>query len=90
MRTIWKFPLSTDRSTVILMPICAEILTLQMQNDVPTLWALVDSKAPRESRTFHIFGTGHELPTTPLRYIGTFQPNDGGSQLVFHVFESAS
>lgn len=88
-KTIWKFPVLPDHN--IDMPIGAEILSVQTQNGIPCIWALVDPKAEKEVRKFEIFGTGHELECNEnikRKFIGTFQPylqmNLG---LVFHMFE---
>ncbi len=70
------------------MPIGAKILTVQTQNDIPCLWALVDPQAETEGRNIEIFGTGHPVLSdlgTAREYIGTFQMHNG--TLVFHVFE---
>jgi len=86
IKTIWKYKLSTTDEQVIEMPAMAEILTVQIQNGEPCLWALVDSSYPhKEKRYIEIFGTGNPIGTGPRTYIGTYQL-DGG-KLVFHVFE---
>lgn len=90
MITIWKFPIDlvtplgflTD-TPVIDMPEGAVILTMQLQDGIPTLWALVDPSKPPTPRVFHIVGTGHPVPTRDVEYINTWQ-RDG---FVFHVFE---
>jgi hypothetical protein len=88
MRTIWKFPVPASRRGVVEMPKCANILAVQMQGDDVCMWAMVDTKAPMERREFLVLGTGHEVPDgDTLAYLGTFQPDEGGSPLVFHVFE---
>lgn len=87
-KTIWKFPLQVADRQSIKMPIGAEILTVQTQNEEPCLWALVDPKAETESRYIEIFGTGHKVcydMGVSRKYISTFQMGDG--RLVFHVFE---
>jgi hypothetical protein len=84
MRTIWKWTLTTE--CTLDMPQGAKILTVQEQHGEPQLWALVDSNAPQERRTFRVYGTGHCCATDPGDYIGTFQLHGGG--LVFHVFEA--
>jgi hypothetical protein len=69
------------------MPKGAEVLTIQCQNDVPTIWALVNPNAEKEERYFELFGTGHDVPCDmgiERKYINTFQMKDG---LVFHLFE---
>ncbi len=85
---IWKFPLNTMDLTV-LMPKGAEVLTVQMQGQLPrnrvTLWALVDPGAEPVPRTFAIIGTGEEYETQrPVTYVGTVQTVEG---FVWHVFE---
>lgn len=89
MKTIWKYEVNPDgRGQTHRMPKGATILTVQMQGPAVCVWALVDPGAQDEERTFHIYGTGHAIVGADgLRYIGTFQPNDGGSPLVFHLFE---
>lgn len=83
-RTIWKTTLSvTDRQTLQL-PRGAALLTVQMQFDMPQMWALVDPSQPIERRVIRIAGTGHPVDFN-CPYIGTFQL-DGGA-LVFHVFD---
>ena len=83
MKTIWKWTLQIE--TTIDMPHGAKVLSVQMQHGKPQLWALVDPGAKKYPRTFHVHGTGHDLPDEPGQYVGTFQMNGGG--LVFRVFE---
>lgn len=93
MKSIWKFPIEavlTDTFEID-MPIGAEILTVQMQRDVPCFWAIVDPSVNRMTRRFRMVGTGHKFDfgadrydTAPL-YIGTIQMADGA--LVWHFFE---
>jgi len=70
---------------IVLMPIGAKILCLQIQNDIPCVWAVVDTSVGHEGRVFSTYGTGHETPKYPGIYIGTYQLHNGA--LVFHVFE---
>lgn len=86
-RTIWKFPIKTADMIGIDLPSDAEILDIQVQNDIPCIWFLVDPDfKTREQRTFFIYGTGHiiDFPESK-KYIGTYQLLNG--DLVFHVFE---
>lgn len=90
MKTIWKFQIEKISDIIkIEMPINAEILTIQMQDDDAMIWAIVEPEKEKEVRYFEIFGTGHNMPTlddTKYRvYIGTFQVY--GGKLVFHLFE---
>lgn len=87
MKTIWKFPLGpvTDRR-VVPMPYGAQVLHVQVQDDQPCLWALVEADNTLRSRTFRTFGTGYKIPyDAALAYVGTYQL--AGGQLVYHVFE---
>jgi len=88
-KVIWKFPLETIATQAIEMPRHAEILTVQVQRGVPSLWAVVDPDRVQQKRHFAIYGTGHLMPELEMgaerKYIGTYQLADGG--LVFHVFE---
>lgn len=86
-KTIWKYELQPVDSQNIQMPVEAEILTLQVQNGQPQLWALVDPNAEMTTRHIEMFGTGNIIPplmTEKRRYIGTYQH---GKHLIFHVFE---
>jgi len=87
MKTVFKYPLTVRDYVEIPMPEGAEILAVQTQHGIPCLWARVDTERPDETRHFRISGTGHELSTTdePLRYVGTFQLQDG--IFVGHLFE---
>lgn len=91
MQTIWKFEIAeiTDRFTLD-MPKGASILTVQIQNDMPSVWACVDSEQDIERRYFEIVGTGNPFPKEndediDRQYIGTFQLHEG--KIVFHLFE---
>lgn len=84
MHTIWKYTLQPH--TELNMPKNAEILTVGTQGKDIVLWVKVNPEAPKETRTFMGFGTGHDIPDKlSLTYIGTVSFNDGS--LVFHIFE---
>jgi hypothetical protein len=69
------------------MPKDARILKLALQDGAPTLWAMVDVSAEKETRKFVLFFTGSPI-TTEGEYIDTFLlENDG---LVLHLFEVAN
>lgn len=91
-KVIWKYVLCEHKYIMsdiygISMPIGAQILTVNKQNDLTCIWALVDPDAPLCLREFVMVGTGHDIifegkiPT----YIGSIQRINGA--LVFHVFE---
>ena len=90
-KTIWKYQLETIDNQSIEIPINAKILTVQMQENIPCLWALVDPSAGKEIRHVEIFGTGHPISYDhpgERNYIGSYQLISlDGECLVFHVFE---
>jgi hypothetical protein len=84
--TIHKFPFVPDDSFNLAMPQGSIILTVQVQRGQPCMWARVFPTAPKVTRRFRLFGTGHLIPPNGrLEYIGTFQLHEGA--LVFHLFE---
>jgi hypothetical protein len=92
MKKIYKYRLENLSSQEIEMPVEAEILSVQTQNDIPCIWALIDPRAALEKVTFEIIGTGYEIPNVidgvevDRKYVGTFQL----SMLVFHCFIASS
>ena len=82
---IFKYELLMRDSTVIALPLGAQILSAQIQHGKPMLWCLVDPSAELVPGTIRIFGTGHPVEDCEkLKFIDTIQL-DGGS-LIFHVF----
>lgn len=85
MRTVWKVAVAPKMNAVAL-PAGAIPLAVQMQDDVPQMWFLVDPERPKEPRSFLVVGTGQPIPDdVPLHFIGTFQMAPEG--LVWHLFE---
>ena len=94
MKTIYKYSTLPDdefrERFTLNMPKGAEILTVQVdqKNNVPSIWAMVDTEAPSEERHFELFGTGYEIPVdigVERKYIGTYQYQRG--DFVGHIFE---
>lgn len=87
MITIWKYEIPVEDTFSVDMPAYATILTVQVQNDVPCMWAAVDTERGKVKRTFHVIGTGHDASRAVWSwpYVGTFQL-DGGSY-IGHLFE---
>ena len=86
-RTVWKFPLALQGLISVGMPEGAEILHLDMQGRVPTIWALVEPERPDVMRRFQLVGTGAPLAESdgfPVTHIGTCF--DG--PFVWHLFEA--
>jgi len=84
--TIWKFPFAVADEFQVQMPAGSQVLSVQVQNGQPCMWAKVYEDAPFVTRRFRVYGTGHGIPEAlPLDFVGTFQVQDG--LLVFHLFE---
>lgn len=86
-RAVWKFRFPITESFDLQMPRDAQILHVEIQNGAHYIWALVNTDASLEARTFHIFGTGHPIPEVPLDHIATWLML--GGVLVWHLFEDA-
>jgi len=85
--TVYKYDVPIDDTFALALPEFARVLTVQVQDGQPRLWALVDPAAPPRDRRFRLAGTGHPIQEADdWRYIGTFQLNGGA--LVLHLFES--
>lgn len=87
MNAVWKFPFPVVDDFELEMPIGAQPLHVDTQNEVPCLWAIVDPNAPRVARKFHLAGTGHPLEEkyTKDKHVGSFQMRGGAP--VFHLFK---
>lgn len=87
MRTVWKYQLGWTGLHELSLPAGAEILSVQLQDDTPTIWALVHTDATHITRRFLVTGTGwdidREVSHRPLRHVGTWQDNG----FVWHLFE---
>jgi len=86
MKTIWKYMIPSNRGEELdyELPLGAEPLALQMQDNYPTMWFLVDPEAKTFRATFVIVVTGGDVPKGISRYIGTFQ----AGKFVGHVFQT--
>lgn len=84
MLSVWKYEVLREERFAIDIPKGAELLTVQMQGNTAQLWALVEPDREKETRHFHLAGTGHPIGDDVLQYVGTFQTRMG---LVFHLFE---
>ena len=84
---IYKYELKFVLTQEVELPKGAEILTAQLQDKVPTLWAMVDEHEketePRKIRMFH----SGEPAQKCSRYLATLQLRDGDDPWVAHVFE---
>jgi hypothetical protein len=82
-RVIWKFRLPSPDIPVLMLPVDAEILDVQMQHGEPVMWVLADPDAPREPRAFRWLLTGESTGLPAVRYVATVQ----FGAFVLHLFE---
>lgn len=91
MQSIWKFGLEITDYQEIMMPVGAKILCVKNQNARPHIWAVCDTEAIYEKRSFRVYGTGQEYLDVYGDYIGTVQIYETmyaiHKQFVWHVFE---
>jgi hypothetical protein len=89
MSVIWKYKLEPGWQA-IRMPAMAQLLAVQINNDEPHLWALVNPTQPLADREIAVYATGQKVEEgtadRPGRYVGTFQLRLT-QMLVFHVFD---
>ena len=83
MNRIYKYRIKIRDVQVLSLPKDARVLCFQLQDDIPCIWAVIDDRAPKEERTFYIFGTGHPMTQEWGQYHGTIQQHG----LVWHLFE---
>src|SRR4029453_11859672 len=78
VKTVWKFDLpdigSGEDTFEVLIPEDARLLTVQLQDGEPKLWALVDARRRPVPHRLRVAGTGHPLDAGSLHsYLGTVQ-----------------
>ena len=90
--TIWKFPFEIKDEFEIEIPEEFTVLSVQVQDGQPCIWAVVNPTSPKMRQGFILRGTGHPFSGNlkyaegnPIRsYIATFQTAEG--RLVWHLF----
>ena len=70
-KAIWKYELEMEELSQVEMPRGARVLSTHDGHLGIFIWALVDPDAEREKRGFHIVGTGHLVPESVGRFVGT-------------------
>ena len=81
-KAIFKYTLEFDKKQQIELPLDAEILSAQMQNEKICLWAKVSNTLTKRKKDVYIYGTGTCIQEDDLSYVGTVQ--DG--IYVWHIF----
>lgn len=89
MSEIWKFQLKFSACRCeVYMPAFTEILSAQLQNDLPVIWGIVGPDLVNEKRIFLGLMTGQEMPFIgpglEKKFLATLQKSDG---IVIHIFE---
>lgn len=85
LTTVWKFLIKIDDIAEVEMPVGAQILHFDSQDEIPCIWARVDPKSPKVMRRFRFAGTGHPLDGDVGEHVGSCQM--AGGRLVWHLFE---
>jgi hypothetical protein len=85
MITIYKYHFRIADRTIVAMPQGARILSVQIQNGVPTIWAMVVTESKMEERVLRCYGTGHEIDTFAIQ--GTHLATIQHLGFVWHIFE---
>lgn len=81
--TIWKYPLDLKTEQKLSLPRDAQVLSVQAQENVITLWALVNPNVAATRKTIYMFTDGQKLDAAgQLLYLGTVQTGE----FVWHVF----
>lgn len=82
--TIWKFPIRITDAQRVAMPRHSRLLSFQVQDGTPILWALVRPDMDSVDRDLHVVGTGNPAAhVCMMPHIGTIQ-RDG---FVWHLFD---
>jgi hypothetical protein len=88
MNTVWKYGIDVKAGLQeVEVPAGAQLLSVDDQSGVPTLWFLVDTDNVKIPRKYILFGTGHEIPNDvleSLNHVGTINHYAG---FVWHIFE---
>jgi hypothetical protein len=84
IRKIFKYEV-LGNGYPILIPEGGHVLSAQIQDDKIMIWVLVNPTNPLVSRYFEYYGTGEEIYTNTMQFIGTVLMK--GGSLVWHVFE---
>jgi hypothetical protein len=82
MKTIWKFSVPLTSKLIVSMPEFPRMLSCQLQNGSPMLWAEIESDNQKCDYEFHWVGTGVDEDTSDYEYVSTVQ----FGPLVFHLF----
>ncbi len=83
---IYKYEIPIKDRFNLILPEQSKILSLQLQNGTPMLWATITDHYTI-SYDFAVYGTGHKMDEKLYhKYIGTIQQQD----FVWHFFQIAT
>jgi hypothetical protein len=88
MLTVYKYQITIEGDFTISLPYNYRILKVGCVNNVPFIWALVNTENEKIDIKFVIYGTGHEIVPIPgydLKHIETFKQYSG--ELIWHLFK---
>jgi len=87
MSVIWKYQISTQGCTAILMPLGAVVLSVQFHGEALCLWVMLNPNHNAIDRHFFTVGTGEPFNRfLNPRFLATVQHGP----YVWHVFESTA
>lgn len=88
-QVIWKYQLEVKDVQEIELPQGSALLSVQVQNGNPCLWALVyNTEAEKETIRLRTIGTGNPIDSAdfdPEDFLGTYQLMNGS--FVGHIFQ---
>jgi len=96
VRTIWKYPIGYEGEHTISIPRCLgdeneimkfknQVLFVGNQNEIPTIWAVVDDTAVKRDVPVLVYGTGFNCNDAALnKYLGSVTTHNGN--FVWHLF----
>lgn len=89
MRVVYKYPLPVKLNVKIEMPIGADVLMVDAQDENLFLWALVETRNKNESVTFHVFETGETIFGNGHNrvFVGSVNFKMRGNYYAYHVFK---
>lgn len=81
---IYKYTITIAEKQTINMPTSAHVLSVQVQQGMICIWAVVSPSSLEGETEIYMYGTGHTMESNRKSFIGTVQLDKG--ELVFHVF----
>lgn len=82
MSTIFKYPLLITALQLVEMPIGSRVLAAQVQDGLPTLWAIHNQAEDKVNVEVRLVGTGEAFDVEDWKYIDTVQVG----AFVWHIF----